>query len=91
MTDKPATYDGLTGAEFQRAVGADVDKWTDAAMESAKRNGVTVEREWLRALLSDAMDAARHLSRPVVPGSSLPPEPSAPWSGGASSNVCRHR
>jgi 2-oxoglutarate dehydrogenase complex dehydrogenase (E1) component-like enzyme len=62
-----ATYAGLTGAEFMRIVGADLDKWLDAAMESAAANGITVEREWLRSLLADAMDAARRLSKPVVP------------------------
>lgn len=64
---KNVTYDGMSGAEFTRAVGADVDRWTDAGMEAAKRHGMTVEREWLRSLLDDAMDAARRLSRPVVP------------------------
>lgn len=61
------TYDGLTGAEFMRLVGDDVDKWTDAGIEAAARHGFTVEREWLRDLLADAMDAARRFSRPVVP------------------------
>ena len=64
---KPATYEGMTGAEFMRAVGDDVDKWTDAAMEGAARHGYVVDRDWLHDLLADAMDAARRLSRPVVP------------------------
>ena len=66
---KPATYEvSMTGAEFMRAVGDDVDKWTDAAMEGAARHGMTVvDRDWLHDLLDDAMDAARRLSRPVVP------------------------
>jgi hypothetical protein len=49
----------LSGAEFQRQVGADVDKWTDAAMAAAEDLGYTVEREWLRSLLADAMEVAR--------------------------------
>jgi len=48
----------LSGAAFMRAVGTDVDKWTDAAMAAAEDLGFTVEREWLRSLLADAMDAA---------------------------------
>jgi 2-oxoglutarate dehydrogenase complex dehydrogenase (E1) component-like enzyme len=62
-----ATYAGLSGAEFMRIVGADLDKWLDAAMESAEAKGMKIEREWLRSLLDDAMDAARRLSRPVLP------------------------
>jgi hypothetical protein len=62
-----AAYDGMTGAEFMRAVGDDVDKWTEAAMEGAARYGMTVDRDWLHDLLADAMDAARRFSRPVVP------------------------
>lgn len=49
----------LSGAAFMRAVGTDVDKWTDAAMAAAEDLGFTVEREWLRSLLADAMEAAR--------------------------------
>jgi len=48
----------LSGAEFQREVGTDVDKWADAAMIAAEDLGFTVEREWLRSLLADAMEAA---------------------------------
>ena len=66
MTE-PATYDGMSGAEFMRHVGDDLERWTDAGMEAAKRHGMTVEREWLRSLLADAMDAARRFSRPAVP------------------------
>jgi len=68
---KNVTYDGMSGAEFTRAVGADVDRWTDAGMEAAKRHGMTVEREWLRSLLDDAMDAARRFGRPVLPKPTL--------------------
>ena len=48
----------LSGAAFMRAVGTDVDRWADAAMAAAEDLGFTVEREWLRSLLADAMDAA---------------------------------
>jgi hypothetical protein len=63
----PNRYECMTGAEFMRLVGDDVDKWTDAGIEAAARHGYTVEREWLRSLLADAMDAARRFNRPVVP------------------------
>jgi hypothetical protein len=49
----------LSGAEFQRSVRDDPEKWADAAMVAAEDLGYTVEREWLRSLLADAMDAAR--------------------------------
>jgi hypothetical protein len=49
----------MSGAEFQRAVEADLDSWADQMLASAKRNGYTVEREWLREWLGDAMQAAR--------------------------------
>jgi hypothetical protein len=49
----------LSGAEFQRSVRDDADRWADAAMAAAEDLGYTVEREWLRSLLADAMDAAR--------------------------------
>jgi hypothetical protein len=61
----------LSGAQFQREVGTDVDKWADAAMVAAEDLGFKIEREWLRSLLADAMAAAREGSireviRPVV-------------------------
>jgi hypothetical protein len=49
----------LSGAQFQREVGADVDKWADAAMVAAEDLGFKIERDWLRSLLADAMAAAR--------------------------------
>ena len=49
----------LSGAEFQRVAGADVDKWADAAMVAAEDMGYKIDREWLRSLLADAMAAAR--------------------------------
>jgi hypothetical protein len=48
----------LSGAAFMRAVGTDVDQWTDAAMAAAEDLGYTIERDWLRSLLADAMEAA---------------------------------
>jgi hypothetical protein len=61
----------LSGAEFQRSVRDDPDKWADAAMVAAEDMGYKIEREWLRSLLADAMAAAREGSireviRPVV-------------------------
>jgi len=65
MTD----YRTLSGAAFQREVGADPDKWADAAMIAAEDLGYKVDRDWLRDLLADAMDAARKGSiREVIEG-----------------------
>ena len=55
MTD----YRTLSGAAFQREVGADPDKWADAAMIAAEDLGYKIERDWIRSLLADAMEAAR--------------------------------
>ena len=52
-------YRTLSGADFQREVGDDVDKWADAAMISAEDAGYKIDRDWLRSLLDDAMEAAR--------------------------------
>ena len=65
MTD----YRTLSGAEFQRTVRDDPDKWADAAMIAAEDLGYKVDRDWLRDLLADAMDAARKTSiRNVIEG-----------------------
>ena len=60
MTDKP-DYTTMSGAEFQRAVGADPDKWAEAfaqraaAMSESLSDGLRDElAQWFR----DAMDAA---------------------------------
>ena len=58
MTD----YRTLSGAEFQREVGDDPDKWADAAMAAAQDLGFKIERDWLRSLLADAMEVARQSS-----------------------------
>ena len=55
MTD----YRTLSGAAFQRAVRDDPDKWADAAMIAAEDLGYRLDRDWIRSLLADAMDAAR--------------------------------
>jgi hypothetical protein len=49
----------MTGAEFQRTMRDDPDKWADAAMIAAEDLGYKIERDWLRSLLADAMEAAR--------------------------------
>ena len=54
MTD----YRTLSGAAFQREVGADPDKWADAAMIWVEKLGYKVDRDWLRDLLADAMETA---------------------------------
>ena len=55
MTD----YRSLSGAEFQRDVRDDPDKWADAAMIAAEDLGYKIDRDWIRSLLADAMEAAR--------------------------------
>jgi hypothetical protein len=62
MTEEPP----MSGAEFQRAVGAELDSWTDQMLASAERNGFKVEREWLREWLGDAMQAARKQVPPML-------------------------
>jgi hypothetical protein len=65
MTD----YRSLSGPEFQRAVRDDPDRWADAAMIAAEDLGYKIDRDWLRYLLADAMDAARKGSiREVIEG-----------------------
>ena len=65
MTD----YRTLSGAEFQRTVRDDPDKWADAAMIAAEDLGYKIERDWLRDLLADAMETARkHSIRNVIEG-----------------------
>jgi gamma-glutamyl:cysteine ligase YbdK (ATP-grasp superfamily) len=49
----------MSGAEFQRNVRDDLDKWTDQMLASAEQHGFKVERDWLREWLRDAMNAAR--------------------------------
>lgn len=49
----------MSGAEFHRSVRDDPDKWADAAMVAAEDLGYKIEREWIRSLLADAMEAAR--------------------------------
>jgi hypothetical protein len=56
----------MSGAEFQRTVEADLDSWADQMLASAARNGYTVEREWLREWLGDAMLAARKQVPPIM-------------------------
>ena len=52
-------YRSLSGAEFQREVRDDPDKWADAAMAAAEDLGYKIDRDWIRSLLADAMEAAR--------------------------------
>ena len=55
MTD----YRSLSGAAFQREVGDDPARWADAATIAAEDLGYRLDRDWLRDLLADAMEAAR--------------------------------
>ena len=56
MTD----YNTMSGAEFQRAVGADPEKWAEAFIQRAEKDArlhLSTDNgaDWFR----DAMDAAR--------------------------------
>jgi hypothetical protein len=65
MTD----YRSLSGAAFQRTVRDDPDRWADAVMITAGDLGYKIDRDWLRDLLADAMEAARKGSiREIVEG-----------------------
>jgi len=64
-----ADYRSLSGVEFQRTVRDDPDKWADAAMIAAEELGYKIDRDWIRSLLADAMEAARkHSIRNVIEG-----------------------
>jgi hypothetical protein len=64
-----ADYRSLSGVEFQRTVRDDPDKWADAAMIAAEDLGYKIDRDWIRSLLADAMEAARkHSIRNVIEG-----------------------
>jgi hypothetical protein len=52
-------YEAMSGADFQRAVGDDPEKWADAAAQNAVTQGYRVERDWLRVWFGDAMEAGR--------------------------------
>jgi hypothetical protein len=64
-------YTIMTGAEFQRAVGADPEKWAMAFVQS-KSEGVTdpviLERRMHEVLpwFRDAMDAAVKAHKPIL-------------------------
>lgn len=63
----------MSGAEFQRSVRDDPDKWADAAMASAEDLGFKLDRDWIRSLLADAMAAAREGSiREVIKRDTYP-------------------
>lgn len=62
-------YETMSDAEFQRTARDDPDMWADAAMVAAEGAGYVVDRDWLRSLLADAMEAARKGSiREVIEG-----------------------
>jgi hypothetical protein len=64
MTDR-----SMTGREFVREAGDDLDKWTDAMAESASSHGYKVEWEWLRGWLADYAEAVRKAKPKPIPGS----------------------
>ena len=59
MTDTPPDYTAMSGAEFQRAVGTDPEKWAEAYMQCAdpalsRSHAVASLAQWF----TDAMAAA---------------------------------
>jgi hypothetical protein len=72
MTDKPA----MTGAEFQREVADDPEKWAEAFDKEAGRLSAETGGHWphnreeriefLAQWFSDAMDAARKAKPPPI-------------------------
>lgn len=65
MTDKPTDYTKLSGAEFQREVGADPEKWAEAFCQTVKLRGF--EDELVASWFRDAMQAAvkAHIPLPL--------------------------
>ena len=56
MTAKPPDYTTMSGAEFQRAVGADPEKWAEAVLQDWQTNPraqVATIRDWLCDWLRD--------------------------------------
>jgi hypothetical protein len=66
MTDKPA----MTGAEFQREVGDDPEKWAARFLAAyASSDAIHTDAVWLEFAtqwFSDAMDAARKAKPPPI-------------------------
>jgi hypothetical protein len=56
VTDAPPDYTTMTGAEFQRAVGTDPERWAEAFMQ---RHRNALQRDALTDYFRNAMDAAR--------------------------------
>jgi hypothetical protein len=64
MTD----YRSLSGAEFQRAVGTDPDKWAEAFRQREMPN-IDIDTAEIARWFADAMEAARAGSiREVIKG-----------------------
>jgi hypothetical protein len=60
MTDKPAQ----TGREFMRSAADSPDKWADAMMQSAEREGFAVDREWLKRFRDEAARPDGYIAEP---------------------------
>lgn len=62
MTDAPPDYTTMSGAEFQRAVGVDPEKWAEAYVQKSRDQPAVSHAEHverLRCWFADAMEAAR--------------------------------
>jgi hypothetical protein len=59
MTD----YTRLSGAEFQRAVGADPEKWAEAFRQRELPN-IDIDTDEIAAWFRDAMEAAVKAAKP---------------------------
>jgi hypothetical protein len=56
MTDAPPDYTTMSGAEFQRAVGTDPERWAEAFCQTVKLRGF--EPDLVGSWFRDAMHAA---------------------------------
>ena len=67
MSDNPPDYTAMSGAEFQRAVGTDPEKWAEAYMQCAdpalsRPHAVAALTHWF----ADAMSAAVKAKPPPI-------------------------
>jgi hypothetical protein len=71
----PTDYEAMSGAEFQRAVGDDPDKWAEAFARRADAMSESISdglREELSRWFADAMEAGRKGSIQEVIGPTAP-------------------
>ena len=65
---EPPDYTTMTGAQFQRAVGVDPERWAEAFIQQRRSGHIVVDQETMRAWFADAMDAAVKAHKPLPGG-----------------------